>query len=445
MKPNRQHDITQGGLARNIWSLAWPATISQAFFILPNLYDAVWLGRLGREAQAAAGLTMSVRFVMISVLMALSLGGGAVVARYIGAKEQDKANLAVLQAVILMVAASAGLGIVGILFARPLLTLAGADAVTLPLAVRYARIIFAGLIAMEMVPSLGFTIAAAGTPQVMLGMTMFSTGTLLIAEPLLVNRIGLEGAALALIISNTVGMCWGLGVLVTGRAPVRLDLRNLRLDLPMMGRILRVTLPAIVQRGTPNLAMSYLIRLISAYGAPAVAAWMVARRVFDLAMIPCMALSSATRAMVGQNLGAAQPERAARSVGLIARAAALISGGLLGLLALFAPQVMALFSNDAETISSGVHVIRMLSIGYLGVGLNFVFDAAQAGAGDTLSPMTINLISVWLIQVPLTYALSRMVNLGADGIWVALVLSWLSQAVLMGLRFRQGRWKLKRV
>ncbi|MCP4537434.1 MAG: MATE family efflux transporter [Chloroflexi bacterium] len=445
MRLTRTQDITQGGLARNIWSLAWPATISQMFFILPSLYDTIWLGRLGHEAQAAAGLTMSVRFVMVSALMALSLGGGAVVARYVGAKEQDRANLALLQAVILMVVVSGGLGIVGIMFARPLLTLAGADAATLPLAIRYARIIFAGLIAMEVVPTLGFTIASAGSPQVMLGMTMLSTGTLLVTEPLLVDRMGVEGAALALVLSNIVGMCWGLGVLVTGRAPVRLDLRNLRLDLPMMGRILRITLPATVQRGMPNLAMSYLIRLISTHGAPTVAAWVIARRVFDMAMIPCMALSSATRAMVGQNLGAAQPERAARSVGLIARAVALISGGLLGLMALFAPQVIALFSSDAETISISVHVVRTLGVGYMGVALNFVFDAAQAGAGDTLSPMTINLIAVWLVQIPLAYLLSRMVSLGANGIWIALVLGWLSQAMLMGLRFRQGRWKLKRI
>ncbi|MCP4534191.1 MAG: hypothetical protein GY831_23575, partial [Delftia sp.] len=262
-----------------------------------------------------------------------------------GAKEQDQANLAVLQAVILMTVAAGVLGIIGITFARPLLTLAGADAATLPLAVRYARIIFAGLIAMEMVPTLGFTITAAGAPQVMMGMAVLSTGTMLIAEPLLVNRMGLEGAALALVGANVVGSLWGLGVLVAGRAPVRIDLRNLRIDFPMMGRILRITLPAIVQRGMPNLAMSYLMRLVSVYGASTLAAWVVVRRAFAFTIIPCMALSNATRAMVGQNLGAGKPERAARSVGLIARAVALIGGSSLGLLALFAPQVIVLFSS----------------------------------------------------------------------------------------------------
>jgi Na+-driven multidrug efflux pump len=149
--------------------------------------------------------------------------------------------------------------------------------------------------------------------------------------------------------------------------------------------------------------------------------------------------------MVGQNLGAMQPERAARSVSLIARAVALVSGGIIGLLVLLAPQVMALFSRDAETISIGVHVIRALSIGYLGFMVNVVFDAAQAGAGDTLSPMIINLVALWLIQVPLAYLLSRSAGLKADGIWLALALGWILQATLMGLRFRQGRWKVQKV
>ena len=445
MTPTHPRDVTQGSLTRHIWRLTQPITISQMLFMWPDIYDALWLGKLGPHAQAAAGLTMSVRFTMVSVLMALSLGSGAVVARYVGAKDQDRANLAVLQAVILMIAASGGLGLAGTALARPLLVLAGADSATLPLAVRYARIIFAGLIAMEMVPSVGFMMTAAGAPQVLLGMTLFSTGTLLVAEPLLMSRLGVEGAALALIAANGIGMLWGMGMLTAGRAPVRLDLRHLRVDLPMMGRILRITLPAILQRGAPNLAMTYLTRLVSAYGAPTLAAWVIVQRISNFALIPTMGLSRTLPAMVGQNLGAAQTDRAARSVSLTARATVLVGGTILGLLALLAPQVLALFSRNAETISIGTRAIRMLGMGYLGLALNYVFDAAQAGAGDTLSPMIINLISMWLIQVPLAYLLSRPVGLRANGIWLALAVGWIVQAMLMRWRFQQGKWKLKQI
>jgi Na+-driven multidrug efflux pump len=112
---------------------------------------------------------------------------------------------------------------------------------------------------------------------------------------------------------------------------------------------------------------------------------------------------------------------------------------------LFAPQVMVLFSRDAETVLIGAQVIRALGIGYLAYSLNFVYDAAQGGAGDTLSPMVINVISLFIVQVPLAYVLSRRFGLEADGIWLGLVLGWIAQAILMWLRFRQGRWKRKQI
>jgi putative MATE family efflux protein len=403
------------------------------------------LGKLGAGAQAAAGLAISVRITMISVLMALSGGSGAVVARYVGAKDEESANLAVLQAVILMIVASGTLGLVGMVFAEPLMRLAGADADVLPLAVRYARILFAGLIAMETVPSVGGMLNAAGAPHVRLGMMLWGMGTMLVAEPLLVNWLGLEGAVLALVGSNAVGMLWGLGVLLAGRAPVRIDVHNLRLDFPMMRRILRIALPAILQRGAPNLAMSLLMRFISSYGAATLAAWEVARRIFSFAQIPSMGLSGVAPAMVGQNLGAGQSQRAERAVSLIARAVAGIMVVVLGCLALFAPQVMVLFSNDAESVSIGGHLIRVLSLGYLAFAFNFVFDMAQSGAGDTVSPMVINLVALWLVQIPLAYLLSRPFGLGAEGIWFALVIGWFVQGALMIWRYRQGHWKLKKV
>jgi Na+-driven multidrug efflux pump len=116
MRANRHYDITQGNLRRSILCLTWPNTISQTLLMLPSLYDAVWLGRLGPGAQAAAGLTMSVRMTMVSLMMALSIGGGAVVARYLGARDQDRANLATLQAVILMLLTAGGLGLIGLVF-----------------------------------------------------------------------------------------------------------------------------------------------------------------------------------------------------------------------------------------------------------------------------------------------------------------------------------------
>jgi putative MATE family efflux protein len=438
-------NVTEGRLAPHMWALAWPAMLTQALMMFPGLYDAIWLGRLGHEAQAAAGLAMTVRFTMISVLMALSTGSGAVVARYVGAEDCEGADLAVMQGVILMALSSGLLGLIGVVFARPLMVWAGADETVLPLAVRYARIMFAGLIALELVPSVGFMLSSAGAPHVVLAMTLWGTGTLLVVEPLLARWLGIDGAALALVGSNTVGMLWGLGVLVSGRGPIHLDLRRLRIDLSMMGRILRVALPAVVQRGTPNFANLLLTRFVSAYGSSTLAAWIVVRRIFQFATIPGMALSRVAPTMVGQNLGASKPERAQRAVDILGRVAALTSAVVLGVLAALALPVLGLFSGDAETISAGTYIVRVLCVGYLAFSVNWVYDAAQGGAGDTTPPMVINVVSLLAIQVLLAFLLSRFTRLEANGIWLALNLGYVVQFGLMWLRYRQGQWKEKRI
>ena len=122
-----------------------------------------------------------------------------------------------------------------------------------------------------------------------------------------------------------------------------------------------------------------------------------------------------------------------------------ISACVLALAALWAPHLVGLFTHDLEVISIGANVLRALSIGYLAMTYSYVFDTAQAGAGDTLSPMVINLIALWIVQVPLAYLLARATRLGASGIWIALTVGWIFQAMLMLLRFRQGRWKLKQI
>jgi putative MATE family efflux protein len=365
--------------------------------MLPSLYDSVWLGRLGNGAQAAAGLAMSVRITMISVLMALSGASGAVVARYVGAEDQEGANLATLQAVILMVASSGTLGIVGFAFAEPLMRLAGADATVLPSAITYARIIFAGLIAMELLPSIGGMLNTAGAPQIRLTMTLWMMGTQLIAQPLLTLRFGLAGAAVSVVAANAAGMIWGLGVLLRGRAAIRIDVHNLRLDLPIMGRIIKVALPSVVQRGAPNLANSLLIRLISSYGSPILSAWVVTTRVLGVVQVPGMGIASAAGAMVGLNLGARQIARAEKAVHWIARIASAMTAALVLFFVIAAPWVLSWFGLEAEAQGPGATMLRWVALGYLVQTVTLVHDAAQVGAGDTLSPMLVNLAALWLV------------------------------------------------
>lgn len=413
--------------------------------MLPTLYDSYWLGRLGSAAQAAAGLAVSVRVTMISVLMALSGASGAVVARYVGAQDRKNADLATLQAVLLMTLSAGALGLIGFLFAEPLMRLAGADATVFPAAVTYARVIFVGLIALELLPSIGGMLNTSGSPQIRLTMTLWMMGAQLLAQPLLVRQYGLAGAAAAVVGANAVGVVWGLGILLCGQAAVRIDRHNLRIDLPMMVRIVRIALPSVVQRGAPNLANSLLIRLIASYGSPILAAWIVTTRILGVVQVPGTGIAGSAGAMVGLNMGAQKIARAEKAVRWACLAAVAVTAALVLFLLVAAPWVLSWFGLESTALGPGAAMLRWVSLGYLLQTVTLIYDTAQVGAGDTLSPMLVNLAALWLVQLPLAWLLSRVVGLGPHGIWWGLIAGWGLQAALMVKRFYAARWKTMRL
>jgi putative MATE family efflux protein len=426
-------------------------TFSMLLFALPSFFDGIWLGKLGSEALAAAGLAMSLRITMISPLMALSVSGGAVVARYVGAREQKSADRATLHVALLMVASSGTLGIVGLVFKEPLLYLIGARDEVLSLAVQYVRVIFIGLIAMEMVPSLAGVFNAAGNPKISLRVNIIMASSFIVLARFLVlgagrfSGFGITGAALAPVISNTLGMLYAFYVLLTGRAAARINVHDLTMDRLMFWRIIKIAMPAFIQRGTPNLAGTILMRFISAYGTASLAAYGAFRRAANLALISCPALARAAGVMVGQNLGAEKPERAERAVHIAVVTILMIASLLILVLFLTARIIMGLFNKETQVIETGVRLVRILGVGQVFFMANMAMESGLSGAADTVSPMVINTITLWLIQLPLIYLLSRVVGLGATGIWIALVISPVVQCIMTTWRFRQGHWKSKRI
>jgi putative MATE family efflux protein len=442
----RALDITHGRLRDNIWQLSWPLMISQGLSFFPGLYDAYWLARLGSYALAAATIAITLRITLISVLMALSGASAAVISRFVGAEEHELANRAATQSVLLFVVAAGGLGIFGFIFIEPLLRLAGASGDLLAPTVAYGRVIFAGLIAMEMVPSMGNMLSSSGNPQLSLQMNLLTLFSFLAFEPLFIG-LGWDvtGAALALVLANTAGMLYGLFLLSSGRAAVRTEWRYARPDWDMIRRILRIAIPGIAQKGIPNLANTILLRFMAGYGAAPVAVFSLFGRISSLLLIPASGLSSAAPAMVGQNLGARRPSRAARAVDLIAVGAVAIAALLLGLLALFAGPVFGAFTQETTTIAAGVQVIWVLVLYRVLMVLGTVMDGGLTGAGDTVSPMIVNFVALFVVMLPAVWVLSTVAGWGVSGILAGLALGMGVQALLMTLRFRQGRWQTVRI
>ena len=435
----------------NIWHLGFPMTIGSLLFGLPITFDMFWMGKLGSAALAPAGITHSLRLAIISPIMGLSVGGGAVIARYVGARDQARANLALFQSLVLFFLMVSTIGLAAFIFARPLLRFLGTEEKILPMALSYARIIFAGLLAMEMLPTVGFLLNMSGSPERSLQANIIAATSSILLEPFLVfglgpfPQLGIRGGAVALVLGSSLGSCYLIFVLLTGRARVRLDLSSLRLHGQIMKSIILISLPAGVQRGTLNIANVILIRIISVYGTTAVAAYSVVMRILRLIQMPCFGLGRASATIVGQNLGATNPWRAEKSAWLIAALTVGIMGLSVGILFFMADRVILLFNAEAGVVSVGVRMIHIVAIGQAFMGLSTIMESSLGGSGDTTSPMVINTIALLLIQLSLAYSFSRIAGWGINGIWIALTTSYMVAAILMVLRFRQGRWKFKQI
>ena len=451
MTDRRQRDYTSGRLVRNIWDLAPPMAAGQVLFGLPGIAESYWLGKLGSAALAAASLGMALRIVLISLIMGLSTGGMALVARHMGAGEQAAADRAAQQTQMLILVAAVFLGTVGFLFAAPFLQWMGAEGVVLKEGVHYARALFVGLWAMELIPSMSALFGGAGSAEWAFRISLVATGTILFLQPLLIlgwgpgPSLGVRGAAWAQVLGNAVGVALQQVVLLTGRARIRIRLNEGRVDRRMMGRILRLALPTAVERFMPNLAQTIMLGLVATWGVVTLAGYNVTTRIFSLTMMASMGLGGVAPTLMGQNLGAQQPERAERSGWAVAG----VATGLVALALIppvwLAPQAIALFNTEPAVIAAGTHCLRVMALGQAFMTLALTVSMALRGAGDTLSPMVVSTGSLWLVQLPLAYGLSQAAGWGAMGLWLALAITPIVTAAAICLRFRQGRWKAKQI
>ena len=204
---------------------------------------------------------------------------------------------------------------------------------------------------------------------------------------------------------------------------------------------MRIAIPASAQRFLPNLANALLMRLVAALGDSPLAAFSLITRL--LAFLQClgMGIGNAAATMVGQNLGGEKPERAERAAYLGTYAAIGSAFLLFGALNLWPMPILGIFDPDRAVLVIALAAIPYLLFIGMTRGWNEVMNRALGGAGDTLSPMVVNIGALWLVQLPLCWALSQPLSGGIQGIWVGLMVSYVISAIAMTLRFRQGRWK----
>lgn len=451
-RPKRaQRDLTQDSLGKLLAALALPSTAEMALFSVMNIVHAYWMGRVGGLALASVAMGTTLRMVLISPMMGLSAGGMALVARHIGAGERREADRAVMQAILLLLLLTLIISTTAQIFLPTLLGWMGARGAVHEGAVAYLRIIFGGLLFMEMLPSMNGVIRGAGYPEYTLKINLVYVLVMMALEPVLVlgygpfEPLGVRGAAWASVLGSASGVLAQLVTLVRGGAGVRLHLADLRPDVRMWWRILRIALPNGAQRFSPNLANAFLMRLVTSLGEPTLVAYSLVSRVFGVVQSVTMGVGNATAPLVGQNLGAGKPERseAATRLGtLVAVSAALVLGLLLNA---FPGPIFRFFGLEDVAMPVAITATRFMLLSAIFAAWMEVVSRALAGAGETLLPMLVSIAALWLIQLPMAALLSHVAGLGPIGLWLGLVLSYLFGGLAMAWRFRTGHWKTIRI
>jgi putative MATE family efflux protein len=258
-------------------------------------------------------------------------------------------------------------------------------------------------------------------------------------------KLGVTGAALATFTGRSVGVFYQFYRLLRGTERIRILRSQLRVNFGVLLRLVRVSLTGILQFAIANVSWIGLVRIVSLFGSAALAGYTIAIRIVIFVILPSWGLSNAAATLVGQNLGAREPERAEQSVwrtGLYNMAFL----GLVGVVfILFTEPIIRLFTNDPAVVPLAVSCLRILSYGNIGFAYGMVLLQAFNGAGDTVTPTIVNFFGFWLLEIPLAYALAVPLHFRANGAYYSIVVSEGAMAAASMLLFRLGRWKRQQI
>ncbi len=444
-------DRTQGSIVRNLLSLAWPIASSFGLYSILSLVDMMWVGHLGEEYIAAVGSAAMVVWLGLSGAMAIGVGARAVVARLAGAGDFDSANKATQQALLLAAIYGVIVALVASAFAEPILRLVGVDEDVAVKGATYMRIYAFSAIPSSLWIVLEAVMQASGDVIRPLLMTVASKTVHAVVEPLFIfgwlffPALGVRGAALTLVVTESVGLLAGMWIVLNGYTKLRLKLTRPRVELSTIWRIVRIGLPAVLFSVQGNLGSLVFLKLITPYGTTAVAAHNLGLRVEGLLMMPMGGMSLAAAVLVGQNLGARQPGRAEKgawiAIGLVEIFTAVVATTILVL----APLIVGIFNPEPDLVGLASGFLRIAAAGYFMVGVFFVLQNCLNGAGDTLPPTIITLAVTWAIQIPAAFLLSEYSSVGAYSVRWGIMAGWVVAAAVYLLYFRLGKWKRKRV
>ncbi|TMI65517.1 MAG: MATE family efflux transporter [Bacteroidetes bacterium] len=446
-----EYDYTQGSIRKAIVLLAIPMILElslESIFAVVDMYFVSHLKTGAKEAMATVGLTESVIAIVYTLAIGLSTAATAMVSRRIGEKNPDAAAHAGAQSILIAMGVTVVISIAGAIFAPDILKLMGAAPDVIKEGTTFARIMLGGSIVIILLFLINGIFRGAGDATMAMRSLWIASAINIFLCPMLIYgygpfpELGLKGAAIATTIGRGIGVVYQCYHLFAGKRSIHIKRSHFKWDLPIIKTLFEVAWPATSQFFIQSGSWIILAYLVSITGSTdASAGYQVAIRNVVFFILPAWGLSNAAATLVGQNLGAKQPDRAEKSVLLTTKYNALFMAVVMLLFLFFSSPIMSIFTNEAKVHAYGVSALQIIGAGYIFYGIGMVMIQALNGAGDTKTPTLINLVGFWFFQIPLAWILAKGFNMGPIGAFIAIPVAETFLALAAWYYFRKGKWK----
>lgn len=447
-------DMTVGKPLSNLASFSIPLLIGNFAQQMYNTVDSIVVGKyVGDNALAAVGASGPILNLLILLFVGISTGAGIMVAQYYGAKKKEELSRTVGSCMTLILVSSAIVMLVGPLIARPLITLLGTPDTVADMAVSYLVIIFLGILgggAYNIISGILRGMGDSFYPLVFLVVACL----LNIALDLLFVckfRMGVPGVAWATIIAQMVSGALCVIRLVRMKDTVQITRKSLIPDRLLTGEIVRLGLPSGLTQAVFSMASIVVQRLTNSFGEMIMAVSVVVMRVDGFAMLPNFTFGIALTTFVGQNVGAGRMDRVHEGVRSGLRAGLAIAAALVTMILLGGRPLMGLFTQTQAVVDTSMHMMKILAVGYIAMAITQSLSGVMRGAGDTVTPMWISLVTTVVIRMPLAYLIAYLTRTEAqpngtpDALFISLLIAWISGAVITSIFYKRGKWKKKSV
>lgn len=439
---SEHQDFTTGSIRKAIFMLAVPMMLEMGMESVFAVVDIFFVGKLGPDAAATVGLTESFLTIIYSIAIGLSMAATAMVARRVGEKDPAAAAKAGAQALLLCVGISLLLSITGFFFAEDVLQLMGGSPELVAAGSTYTRIMFAGNLVIMLLFLINGIFRGAGDAGIAMRSLWLANICNIILCPVMIHFFGLTGAAIATTTGRGIGVCYQVYRLMKGKGIIKIHLQDFKPNATILRSLSGIASTATLQFIVASASWIVLARLVSDVGhSAAVAGYTIAMRLIIFFLMPAWGMSNAAATLVGQNLGAKQPERAEQSVWRTAKYNAIFMICVSFLFVVFAEFFVGLLNKDAAVVKTGVTALRIISLGYVFYGVGMVIVNAFNGAGDSKTPTWINLFWFWIFQIPFSYLMAKSLGLGTTGVFIAIVVTETMISITSIILFRRGKWK----